>query len=201
MQSSSTRNIDVENIEHSLPIVDNAKMKAVVISSVIAMIIAVGMLLKPQKYEAFVLINYNPVQIEDQWDLLRDESRVVDFEGQFRSRAVLAPVLKQTEFKSETPGLLERWGFSGSAVTEELNQEQREAALIENFQDELRVERIEHSSILRVGVKMTDAHAAAKTANGIVQSFFDLKRREFLDRAQERLVAMDDEIKDIQDQG
>lgn len=177
----------------------NVWFNAITIASIITVVVTAGLLLTPPSYEATVLINFDPRQIEDQWDLMKDETRVIDFEGQVRSRAVLAPALREVGLTRQSSGLLTRLGRDRNDSSAEPDPDQKMVGIIKDFQPKLTVERMRQSSLLRISVKMTSPEMAAKTANAIARSFFNLKRRQFLDRAHEKLDAIEREMGGIRE--
>ena len=171
---------------------------AVSIASIVTVIVFFGLMMRPQKHEATVLISFNPSQIVDHWDLLKDETRVVDFEGQIRSRAVLAPALIKAGYKQKRSGRASQLNGDVTQLEQDTISDERIAKIIREFQPHLDVERIRQSSLLEVSVRLTSPKMATDTANAIVGSFFDLKRKQFRDQAYEHINAIEREMEGIQ---
>ncbi len=194
MRLTSNNDADLEQDVPKLRPVSNARTKAFVLSSFITVVITIGLLFTPPNYEAFVLINFNPSQVKDEWDLMKDETRIIDFEGQIRSRAVLAPALEEIKLAEPSLGFLQKLGLERYFPIIEPSAEQRMVNVVDTFQRHLTVERIRHSSLLRISVKMTSPEMAAKAANAIANSFFNFNRQQYLGRIQEELDTIEHEI-------
>lgn len=178
--------------------VHHSVAKALILSGVAALVIAIGLLLTPSSYEASVLINFSPSQVQDEWDLLKDETRVIDFDGQIRSRAVLGPALEEIKSDPLSSQADQSLGWERFFSETEPSAEQKKVNAIDRFQRHLTVERIRHSSLLRISVKMDSPEMAAKAANAIARSFFNLNRQQYLEQAQKKIDAMGVEIDAVQ---
>ena len=195
---TSTRDINsVELEQKKAHTKNNMWFNAISIPSVVTVVVTIGLLMTSPKYEATALISFDPIQIEDHWDLMRDDTRVVDFEGQIRSRAVLAPALEEVQFKQRSSGFLKKmnWGFAQPVAG--LKSTEKMARTIKKFQPYLTVERIRQSSLLRIDVRLTSPEMAANSANAIARSFLNLKRSQFLEKTQERLDAIEREMERV----
>ncbi len=160
-------------------------------------VVLIGNLAAPRLYKATAMIAVNDERINDEWDLLRDETRAVDLEEQTRSRAVLEPAL-------QTVGLLlppprRRWFRPPVELTPE-QQRLAVGAILRGFSKQLTVERPAHSNMLRITVAARRPELAADEANAIAEAFLGYHRKHAMDRAQRVITALDGEAKTIQNE-
>lgn len=160
---------------------------------IVFVIVLLGGVLKSPVYEASARIEFAKDNIQNEWDLLVDETRNIDFEEQVRSRSVLQPVLTELGWFPPKAG-------PNSEELKTLNDTQKQRILnqmLNEFQEVLVVERIRHSGVLRIGYSHTEPKIAAKAANLVAFSFIDFKRQQAMERAEQQIAAMDEELATI----
>ncbi len=177
-----------------------AGLKAALIAGVVALVVGLGLLFRAPVYEAVLLMKFEPGHVKNEWDIMVDETRDIDFEEQIRSRAVLAPVLEKNELPEGKSSRLAMLPLVGGLFTrQELSPDQAMAAAVRRFQAHLTVDRIHHSSTLRIGVTFTSPELAARMANAVARSFIDLKRGEALEQLRLKSAAMERELARVQE--
>ena len=139
----------------------------------------IGNLLISPPYRASTLIALSKEEIQDEWDLLKNETQGVDLEEQAESRAVLEPVLNKL-------GLLAPKA-SPQALTRSL----------ERFRKNLVVERVKHSNILRITYTSPDPVQAATGANAVAESFLQYFRDRTTSHAERYLLALEKELEEV----
>ena len=148
-------------------------------------------------YQASTMVAVNDKQIQNEWDLLKDESRDVDFEEQIRSRAVLEPALRQLGLFPPSPRRFlwfARPPLSGDAERQAL------VRAIQTFEKRLGVERLRHSEIIQITVKSTNPARAAAGANAVTQSWFALRRKHAVAQIEPFLAAVEEELRGLHDE-
>lgn len=141
--------------------------------------ILLGSFFVQPSYRASTLIVITDKKIQDEWDLLKDETRDVDFEEQVQSRTVLDPALRKLHL------------INGAADPQTLVQ------ATERFKKRLRVERIRHSGVLRVSVTAAVPAKAAQEANAVAESFIGYRRARAIARIEGFFPALDEELKEV----
>ncbi len=171
--------------------------QAIVCAAVVAGLTFVGVAVHPPAYVASTTIRATEDSVRNEWDLLKDETRDVDFEEQIRSRAVLEPALEQVGLIPAPQAHL----FGLRLFSPSTGDESAQAAIaVSAFLPSLQVERLSHSGILRVAVTDASALRAADTANAVAQSWIAFHRNQAITQSQRRISAIDAEIAAVGDE-
>ncbi len=163
--------------------------------SVVFLIVLLGSVLKPPIYESSARIEFAKDNIQNEWDLLIDETRNVDFEEQVRSRAVLEPVLVNLGWFPP-----KRKRSNEPKVLTETQKERILNQMLNNFQRGLVVERIRHSGVLRITYYHKSPAVAAEAANLVAASFIDFNRNQAVQKASLHVAAMDQELNTLKNE-
>ncbi|MDP3920506.1 MAG: hypothetical protein Q8R76_06855 [Candidatus Omnitrophota bacterium] len=172
---------------------------ALIFAAVLFVLGSAGSLYMLTKYQAGVLVVMDKKGIHNEWELLLDDVRNVDFEQQIRSRAVLEPVLEEYKLINapKTKGLL---GFINGVLGGKQTKDQKTATAIESFGTKLSIERPRQSNILRIKIKDRNPILAADYANSVAQAFLNYRREQAVSRTERLIAGIDEEMKAIREQ-
>lgn len=160
--------------------------------SFLLMVLA-GSLSVRSSYQAAATMTIESKEIRDEWDLLKDETRSIDFEEQILSRAVLEQALRRLK-------LFPPKKFLFFSQPSEFTPEQENRLLsraVSAFRRDLSVERVRHSAIVRITAKGKSPQDAADRANAVMYSFIQYRRSRVLETTERFIVGLDAELRSV----
>ncbi len=155
---------------------------------------ALGGLVVGHTYQASTSLVVTDRQIRDEWDLLKDETRGVDFEEQIKSRKVLESALRKL-LLTPPPAKAFIW-FKPLPLTQDQGALLL-AQAVEGFRKRVTVRRLHQSGILEAQVTGRDPIQAAREANAVVESFIEYRRQQAMARAESTLAAIQEELNEV----
>jgi|GEM_PF-2298829 len=154
-------------------------------------IVLTGSLFVRPVYQASTQMLVDAKGVQDEWDLLKEETAGVDFEEQILSQKVLGKTLVKL-------GLFPpRRSAASNFSHKPLSKEARDVFLnkaVKQLRQKVSVERLKHSSVLRITAKSHSAKESARIANAVAESFADYRRSSAMQRADTLVSGMDVEL-------
>ena len=177
-------------VDQYAPLWKQHRSPAIAFAAALVLTVLLGLLAMRPSHKASTLLTITEEQIQSEWDLLKDETRDVDFEEQIRSRAVIGQALRQL---GVFPPPKHGWWNSKTPLAGR-DEQLALARAVDAFQKRLTVERLKHSGILRLTVVGRSPQQAADAANAVARSFIDLRRAKAILRTEQSLAALDREL-------
>lgn len=163
------------------------------VGTFLGVVLVASLLMRPT-YRASTLMTIKSAEIQDEWDLLKEETREVDFEEQILSRKVLEGALRNLGLFPRKPRVF--FGFQVKPFTPRVEQAELGRA-VKKFRKTLHVERLRHSAIIRIAAKAKSPKEAADRANAIARSFVRYRRESAIKTADHLIRALDEELASV----
>ncbi len=156
-------------------------VRASTFSGAFFFVVLTGSLFVRPIYQASTQVLVDTKAVQSEWDLLKEETSGVDFEEQILSQKVLGKTLVKL-------GLFP------------LSKEEDDIFLnkaVKQLRKKVTVERLKHSSVLRITAKSHSAKESARIANVVAESFAGYRRSSAIERAGALVSALDVELRSV----